>query len=189
MRTSHDPARRKLFATALAAAPAVLWALSASGCGGSAMSDRGLRFASLDQAMQEAARLAQARALDPASAWNWAQTLEHCAQSIEYSMTGYPQARSALFQRTLGAAAFNVFTWRGQMTHSLDEDIPGAPALNSAASVEAAHLRLRKAVQDFEQWQGPMRSHFAYGPLDKPQFALAHAMHLANHFSAFEPVA
>ena len=35
-------------------------------------------------------------------------------------------------------------------------------------------------------WQGPLRPHFAYGKLSKPEFERAHAMHLANHFSAFD---
>lgn len=151
--------------------------------------DRQLVFASLDKAMREVERLSQAavHALAPATAWNWSQTLEHCAQSIEFSLQGFPAPKSALFQNTLGAAAFNVFALRGRMSHNLAEPIPGAPALDaSTPDASAALARLRKAVQDFATHAGPLHPHFAYGALSRAQYEQAHAMHLANHLSAFD---
>jgi hypothetical protein len=41
-------------------------------------------------------------------------------------------------------------------------------------------------MQTFAQHTGPLMPHFAYGALDKADYEQAHAMHLANHFSAFE---
>lgn len=61
-----------------------------------------------------------------AARWSWSQTLEHCAQSIEYSLQGYPQLYSPLFQHTAGAAAFAVFRARGYMQHDINEPIPSA---------------------------------------------------------------
>ena len=55
------------------------------------------------------------------------------------SLDGFPQPKSAAFQRTVGAAAFTVFQWRGKMTHGLDEPIPGAPALTPRACVDTEH--------------------------------------------------
>ena len=125
--------------------------------------------------------------LAPATAWSWSQTLEHCAQSIEFSLQGFPAPKSALFQNTLGAAAFNVFALRGRMSHNLAEPIPGAPALDaSTPDASAALARLRKAVQDFAAHAGPLQPHFAYGALSRAQYEQAHAMHLANHLSAFD---
>jgi len=48
--------------------------------------DRQLVFGTLAGAMQEVERLAGAavQPLAPATAWSWSQTLEHCAQSIEF---------------------------------------------------------------------------------------------------------
>lgn len=151
--------------------------------------DRQLVFARLDGALREVERLLQApvHALPPATAWNWSQTLAHCAQSIEYSLEGFPAPKSALFQNTLGAAAFTVFALRGRMSHNLAEPIPGAPALQvSTPDAPAALARLRKAVQDFATHSGPLHPHFAYGALSKAQYEQAHAMHLANHLSAFD---
>lgn len=141
-------------------------------------------LASLDEAMRELERLAQAPALVSQAAWTWPQTLDHCAQSIEYSLSGFPQPKSALFQRTLGAAAFSVFAWRGRMTHDLAEPIPGAPPLG-ASDGAVALARLRNAVQAFQASTAPLQPHFAYGVLSKAEYDHAHAMHLANHFSAF----
>ena len=70
-------------------------------------------------------------------AWKLAQVLEHAAQSIEYSMSGFPEMKSAAFRATIGAAAFAVFDARGAMSHSLEEPIPGAPALAEAPLVAA----------------------------------------------------
>jgi hypothetical protein len=101
-------------------------------------------------------------------------------------MTGFPQAKSPLFQHTIGAAAFGAFSWRGRMTHDLAEQIPGAPSLDASIDAASAAARLQRAVQDFRSSKEPLRPHFAYGQLTKSEYTQAHAMHLANHFSAFD---
>ncbi|RYG46132.1 DUF1569 domain-containing protein [archaeon] len=153
--------------------------------------DRQLVFTSMPEAMREVERLAAAsvhtQALKSGTDWNWAEVLEHCAQSIEFSLHGFPAPRSALFQNTLGSAAFHFFALRGRMSHNLAEPIPGAPALKgSAANASAMLARLRTAAQHFENHTGPLYPHFAYGALSKAQYEQAHAMHLANHLSAFD---
>lgn len=159
-------------------------AVGTSGCQGGS-NDRQLKFTSLAEAEGELARLGQAGELVSGTTWNWAQTLVHCAQSIEYSMTGYPQPNSKLFQRTVGSAAFEAFSWRGRMSHDLAEPIPGAPLLDAKFESARALERLRAAMLGFRQWSGPLKPHFAYGELSKTEYELAHAMHLANHLSAF----
>lgn len=115
-------------------------------------------------------------------AWKLPQVLEHVAQSIEYSIRGFPEPRSRLFQATAGSAAFAVFKARGAMRHALDEPIPGAPAL-SANSLEAALTRLKVAMRDFTAHRGEFKPHFAYGALGREDYARAHLMHLANHWT------
>jgi len=186
--TSFTPAmlasRRQVIVATLATGAAVC-----AGCSASTGIDRKLAFPSLAEAGEELSRLALAKERTSSATWNWAQTVAHCAQSIEYSMSGFPEPKSALFQSTAGAAAFRVFAWRGRMTHDLAEPIPGAPALATDTDPTAAVARLRAAIQAFRQWPGELRPHFAYGSLDKRDYDLAHAMHLANHFSQFEPKA
>ena len=116
-------------------------------------------------------------------AWSLPQILNHAAQSIEYSMQGFPQPKSALFQATLGKAAFAVFQLRGQMNHSLSEPIPGAPTLAAGDVLQPAIARALKALRDFDAYTEPLAPHFAYGALDKAQFLRAHLMHLANHWT------
>jgi hypothetical protein len=114
-------------------------------------------------------------------AWPLVAVLEHLAQSIEMSLNGYPEPKSALFQNTVGTAAFGVFKWRGRMSHTLSEPIPGAQALALQGDWRPAAVRLRTAVQAFEAHTGALKPHFAYGVLSKADFALAHSMHIANH--------
>ena len=66
--------------------------------------------------------------------WSSIQVLEHLAQSVEYSMSGYPQHKSEIFRSTIGPMAFAVFSSKGRMHHHLEEPIPGAPALLSNKS-------------------------------------------------------
>ena len=159
--------------------------MAVSGCSGDPVSDRQLRFSSLAQANETLAELISAKERIASTAWNWAQTMVHCAQSIEYSMTGFPQPKSRVFQVTLGSAAFAIFEARGRMTHDLTEPIPGAPPLKADAAESQAVERLQAAIESFSGWQKPLQPHFAYGLLSKAQYELAHCMHLANHLSFF----
>ncbi|MEK8046419.1 DUF1569 domain-containing protein [Ideonella margarita] len=188
MNSASTAERRHLLGTIALGMMASGSALTA-GCSQSVSNDRQLVFATLKDALQELTKLPNPAPLPPATALNWAQTLTHCAQSIEFSMTGFPKPKSALFQRTVGSAAFQVFAWRGRMSHDLAEPIPGAPELDPAQAVADAQARLRRAVDAFEQWTHPLQPHFAYGELSKPQFEQAHAMHLAQHLSAFHNAA
>ena len=116
-------------------------------------------------------------------AWTLAQMLEHAAQSVEYSMRGFPEMKSGLFRATVGSLAFAVFDARGQMSHGLAEAIPGAPPIAPGAALDAAIQRALKSLRDFEAHSAALAPHFAYGSLDKAQFTRAHLMHLANHWA------
>jgi hypothetical protein len=122
-------------------------------------------------------------------AFSLPQVLHHLAQSIEFSLTGFPEAKSALFQHTAGAAAWAVFDARGAMTHGLGEPIPGAPPLAAHATLDSGVQRLVAALDRFAAHTGPLQPHFAYGALDKASYTRAHLMHLANHWHAFVPAA
>ena len=136
---------------------------------------------SLDDSLRWLDRLQRSRNVKAIGAWPMGAVLEHLAQSIEMSMDGFPQPRSALFQNTAGSAACAWFRWRGQMSHGLAEPIPGAPALGAGADWAPAALRLRTAITRFNAHSGALKPHFAYGALTKPEFALAHQMHISNH--------
>ncbi|MES2821220.1 MAG: DUF1569 domain-containing protein [Pseudomonadota bacterium] len=120
-------------------------------------------------------------------AWSPSQVFNHCAQSVEYSLEGYPELKPGWFRQTLGLAAFEVFAARGAMRHGLDQPIPGAAPLLSPAGQDAALQRLQLAFTRFAEHSGPLAPHFAYGALGHEEYALAHVLHLYNHLSELRP--
>ena len=84
---------------------------------------------SLSDALRWLDKLDKASKLTLTGKWPVVAVLEHLSQSIEMSLDGFPQPKPALFQNTVGSAAFAFFKWRGQMSHGLDEPIPGAATL------------------------------------------------------------
>lgn len=142
-------------------------------------------FSTIDQAVGalQALPLASARAT---GAWTLPQVLVHLAQSVEFSMVGFPEMKPAIFRATLGRAAFAVFDARGAMSHPLDQPIPGAAALAEERDLPAARARLVAALQAFQSHTGPLQPHFAYGELDPAAYARAHLMHLGQHWSEIQ---
>lgn len=109
--------------------------------------------------------------------------LNHLAQSIEYSLTGYPMHKSDGFKDSIGRVAFSTFSFRGKMTHDLLEPIPGAPRL-VADDAALAMSRLITALNDFRVFNGELKPHFAYGELNHAEYTLAHVMHINNHLES-----
>ncbi|MEL7184565.1 MAG: DUF1569 domain-containing protein, partial [Pseudomonadota bacterium] len=81
--------------------------------------------------------------------WDAFRTFNHLAQSIEFSMDGFPEAKSPLFQNTVGSLAFKVFRARGAMSHGLDEEIPGEIVAAEAGDTRQALDRLMGALTTF----------------------------------------
>jgi Protein of unknown function (DUF1569) len=150
-------------------------------CPGLAFADSTRKVRSLSGALDWLDTLAKSAAPRSTGVWPLAAVLEHLAQSVEMSMTGFPEPTSVLFQNTVGAAAFAIFKWRGKMSHALNDAIPGAPGLTMTESWQASALRLQKAIVAFESFSGALKPHFAYGNLNKRDFAQAHVLHIANH--------
>lgn len=136
----------------------------------------------LDGARQVLDALA-GRELSSIRGWSPSEVFNHCAQSIDYSIDGYPQLKPTWFRSSLGPAAFAVFSARGAMRHPLDEPIPGAAPLIEPSSHDAALQRLRAAFERFAAYTGELQPHFAYGALTHAEYAEAHVMHLYNHLS------
>lgn len=137
------------------------------------------KYLSLDEVIVQLKSL-QSSTIQSSGVWSADHIFNHCAQSIEMSMEGYPEHKSSLFKNTLGQSAFKVFGYQQRMTHNLSEVIPGAPAISST-STNLALERLIAALQRFEQYQGKLAPHFAYGELSKDDYRLAHILHINNH--------
>lgn len=119
--------------------------------------------------------------LAPTSAWNLSQTIQHCAQTVRFSVVGYPQLKPALFRATAGRLAKHLFLRRGATRHSLDAEIAGAPPLAADKPAADAAAELAEAVELFTGHTGPHATHPAYGRCTHEQFERLHAMHLAEH--------
>ncbi len=121
-------------------------------------------------------------------AWSPGRIFLHCAQSIDCSLTSYPEPKSALFQSTVGRAAWSAFSARGRLSHSLSDPIPGVPEPDANAEPRAALLALRTSFERFRVHAGALAPHFAYGPLDKPAYERAHVMHFYDHLREIQSV-
>lgn len=134
---------------------------------------------SIEQAL---AKLEQMRGTDATLGGNWGsvRTLHHLAQSIEFSMDGYPEHKSAAFQKTVGRLAFKVFNARGEMAHGIEEAIPGE-VIVEAGDREEAFDRVAGALVTFRDFGAELKPHFAYGALTKDEYAFAHVMHINDH--------
>jgi hypothetical protein len=115
------------------------------------------------------------------SVWNLSQTVQHCAQTIDYSVTGYPKLKPRPFRVTVGALAKRTFLRRGATRHSLGAEIAGAPPLDPALAVSEAVTRLTDAVELFSGYRGSHAPHPAYGVCTHEEYAALHAMHLVEH--------
>lgn len=142
-----------------------------------------LSFKNLDEALSELNTIKRNTDLNLESDWSLYQNLIHCAQSIEFSMIGFPQSKPALFQNTIGSLVFNRFEKQGYMRHNRAEAIPGAPAIEKNGNIEKAFTRVESAIVDFDKHKTPLMPHFAYGELSKAKYENAHCMHLADHFA------
>jgi hypothetical protein len=124
-------------------------------------------------------------AIDPArmkstGVWTVPQILSHAAQSIEFSLAGFPEMKPPWFRHTVGASAFAVFSALGGMRHGLSDFIPGTSATDLLDDPQRAKQRLAKAVAEFLDSE-EVKPHFAYGELSWQQLDQAHAMHLSEH--------
>ncbi|GIT90857.1 hypothetical protein JANAI62_13120 [Jannaschia pagri] len=118
-------------------------------------------------------------AFAPSSSWSLARTFDHLAQGVEFSMTGYPDLRSAVFRHTVGPLAFAAFQARGAMSHDTADVIPGEVV--EANTADMARDRLIRSLRAFDAHDEAPAPHFAFGALDKAQYAKAHAMHIHDH--------
>lgn len=123
--------------------------------------------------------------LEKTGQWSAYKVFVHCAQSVDYSISGYPKHNSSLFKETVGKMAFSAFSAKRKMSHNLAEAIPGAYSIANSGNVANALNQLKISLLDFEAFTGDLQAHFAYGELTKAEYQKAHAMHFLNHLQEF----
>ncbi|WP_429945428.1 DUF1569 domain-containing protein [Leptospira stimsonii] len=145
--------------------------------------DQGLAFDSLSEALKYLNTLENSNSIFGYNGWDAGKVMLHCAQSIEYSIQGYPENKSPLFQNTIGKLVFLKFSLSKKMSHDLEAPIPGATEIQSNTEWKKSLGVLRNTILNFQSYGGELKPHFAYGSLSKEEYDQAHAMHIANHFS------
>ncbi|PCJ32887.1 MAG: hypothetical protein COA99_16185 [Moraxellaceae bacterium] len=154
---------------------------SLTGCG--AAEGRQLTFSTIDEVLSELDLMeANVDTVIMDQPYSLYKALTHMAQSLEYSMTGYPKLDSPVV-RSVKKIGFLAFKSQGYMTHDLAAPVPDAPAISDEGPLDAAFLRLRNACNDFQVHTGALHPHFSYGVLNRDDWELAHSFHCANHFS------
>ena len=131
-----------------------------------------ISFSSLKEAQLELDRLEKIALLDPQKIqllgdWSLHQNLVHCAQSIEYSLIGFPKNKPKLIQNTIGKIVFDKFDAQGYMSHDRNDPIPDATPIEKEGDLKAAFERVRKSISDFENHKIAYKPHFMYGTLTK----------------------
>jgi hypothetical protein len=111
----------------------------------------------------------------------WA--LAHCAQSLEFSVNGFPTQKPAWFQKTIGRVVLGRFLKKGAMSHDVNAPIPGAADVDRATTLPAGAERLRAAIALFRSHSGPLQPHVVYGAVDRAGYEAVHSMHIANHLA------
>lgn len=143
------------------------------------------RLDNLVQARESLLKLRASATSVPSRGMSLHQVLLHCTQSIDYSLTGFPQMKPKLVRVTIGSLVAGRYLSRGRMSHNLDAPVPGAPKLPAEGDLNAAWDGLFAALDRFERHASPVHEHFIFGTLSKQDFGRLHAMHIADHVSAF----
>jgi hypothetical protein len=127
----------------------------------------------------------QLNTIESAGQWSAYKVFMHCAESVDYSIAGYPKHNSTMFKKTVGKMAFSAFSAKRKMSHNLAEEIPGTDSIANTGNVAEALKHLKMSLLKFEAFSGDLQAHFAYGELTKPEYEVAHAMHFLNHLQEF----
>lgn len=119
-----------------------------------------------------------------ASPWSLYRLLHHCAQTIDYAMTGYPASKPVWFQRIIGKLVLHRFMRQGYMRHNLQAPVPGSPALLHEGTAQEGIALLRQTIHRFQQYRGTLHPHAFFGQLTHEEYDRYFAMHIADHLSA-----
>jgi len=143
-----------------------------------------LRFRSLEEAEDELAKLQNALPnIDTTGQWDLPVMLDHCAESLEFTLTGYPEMKPEWFRMTVGPIAKHVFLMQGKMSHNTLDPIPGDAEMPHTKTEKEAFKRLFEAIAGFKTWNREVAEHFAYGKLDRLEAEKLQAFHIADHLS------
>ena len=141
-----------------------------------------LQLASLNEVLTVLDQLEKSENVS-SSGWSVYKVLQHCAQTIDYSMSGYPKYKPVWFRNTIGKIVFSKFFRQGYMSHDLAAPVPGSPLLTVEGNLQEGIALLRGTIARFLAFEGTLKPHLVFGQLTKAQYDKYFAMHVADHFS------
>lgn len=118
--------------------------------------------------------------------WSPFKTFVHCAQTIDFAKTGYPEYKPVIIQDTVGRLVIGKFLRQGYMRHDLTAPVPGAPEIASSGAAEAGLSMLVESIDHFLTWEGDLKRHLIFGRLDKADYDRYFTMHIVDHLSEFK---
>lgn len=141
-----------------------------------------LQFTSLEEVLKQLDILEQSESVTTTN-WSAYKILQHCAQTIDYSMTGYPQYKPKWFRATIGRLVLSKFLKQGFMKHNLSAPVPGSPILTKEGTTGEGIVLLRNTIERFRNFKGELKPHLIFGKLTREQYDHYFAMHVADHLS------
>ena len=117
--------------------------------------------------------------------WSPYKTFVHCAQTIDYSMTGYPEYKPLIIQYTIGKIVLAKFLRQGFMTHNLQAPVPGAPEIAEEGDIREGLELLLSSLIRFREFSGNLHRHLIFGKLSKEEYDKYFCMHIVEHLSEF----
>lgn len=115
--------------------------------------------------------------------WSMYHTLVHCAETIEYSMNGYPEMKPAFLRATVGKLAIKKFLRQGYMKHSLVADVAGGRKIKEDGSFEEGKNILLSMIDEFLNYKGKFAPHLLFGNLSREEYDQYFVLHIQDHFS------
>lgn len=148
------------------------------------MKRRNLQFDSFDQIHQDVERLLQGE-YERAGNWDLAQICKHLALAVTGSMADLPNRGSRILQTVMGP----FWRWRVFRTKKLPERIPTPKAAvpQPGGDPVRAAKQLQRALERFEQHEGPWANHPMMGKFNRHQWHDFHLIHCAHHLSFLIP--
>lgn len=141
---------------------------------------RELRFKKIDDIRRELANLEKGPVITTGN-WSYFQILEHCRKAVEGSMKGLQREMSWWKKHVIGPIGMYKTAMDGVIPTGIGSPMKGTPVERIEGDEKTALEQLRKALDDFEKFEGNLSSHPRFGPMNKKQWLLFHSMHLANH--------
>lgn len=115
--------------------------------------------------------------------WGIYEICMHCAQTISYSMTGYPKMKPAIVRLTIGKAVVSKYLKQGYMKHNLQSHVSGGEKIDPNGEPAAGIDHLLSEIEKLENYTGTLKPHSVFGEMTREDYMKYFAMHISDHFS------